>query len=320
MSRPPMKGKIRLALLLMFAIAACAVVAVSGDLVRTVAAVVVGASLSVSGAVLQSILRNPLAEPYLLGIVGGSALFSASAAKLGLLALGAWVLPVSSFVGSCFSLALLALVAYYAAKSRDADGADAHLRSSRSSVVLAGFVVGGFTGSLDWLVLSYCHPDEFTRLSKWLYGSLASVGWQSVVVGAVVLAAVMCVLWAFRRELNVMELGHDEAECLGIDTRLVTVVAIGAVSLATAVSVSLAGAVGFVGLVVPHFVRRVFGPRMQGILPLSAVFGGLFLAIAQAIAQSLPSGVGVGVVCAIFGGPFFLWLLASRRSGEGWDV
>ena len=284
------------------------------------AAFVVGAALAVSGAVLQSVLRNPLAEPYILGIVGGSALFSALAVKFGLVALAAWVLPASSFLGACFSLALLLLVAWFASRARDANGSDAQMRSNFSTVVIAGFVVGGFTGSLDWLVLSYCPPEEFTRLTKWLYGSLSEVGPAALAAGIAVLALVMAVLCLFRRELNVMELGHDEAECLGVDTRTAMIVAIGAVSLATAVSVSLAGAVGFVGLVVPHFVRRVFGPRMERLLPFSALFGGVFLVIAQAVAATLLPNVGVGVICAIFGGPFILWLLASRRSGEGRDI
>ena len=284
------------------------------------AAVVVGASLSVSGAVLQGVLRNPLAEPYILGIVGGGALFSAVAVKFGLVAAGTWVLPVSCFLGSCFSLALLALVAYFAARSRDRNGADAQMRSSGSTIVVAGFVVGGFTGSLDWLVLSYCPPEEFARLSKWLYGSLDSVTWRSLALGAVALAVALAVLWHIRRELNVMELGRDEAECLGVDTRRTRLLAIGAVSLATAVSVSLAGAVGFAGLVVPHFVRRVFGPRMQLLVPLSAAFGGAFLVFAHAVSRLFPAGIGVGVVCAIFGAPFFLFLLSSSRSGEGRDV
>ena len=284
------------------------------------AALVVGAALAVSGAVLQSVLRNPLAEPYILGIVGGSALFSALATKLGLVAIAVWVLPASSFLGACFSLSLLLLVAWFASRARDANGSDAQMRSSFSTVVIAGFVVGGFTGSLDWLVLSYCPPEEFTRLNKWLYGSLSEVGPAALAAGMAVLALAMAVLYFFRRELNVMGLGHDEAECLGVNTRVTMIAVIGAVSFATAVSVSLAGAIGFVGLVVPHFVRRVFGPRMERLLPFSALFGGLFLAFAQVIAAKLLPGVGVGVVCAIFGGPFILYLLASRHNGEGRDV
>ncbi len=289
-------------------------------LLTILAAMVVGASLSVSGVVLQGVLRNPLAEPYILGIVGGGALFSAIAMKLGLFTIGAWVLPASSFLGSCVSLLLLVVVAWFAAKSRDRQGSDPYLRSSGSTVVVAGFVVGGFMGSLDWLVLSYCPPEEFTKLNKWLYGSLCHVTWQSLAIGVVALAVAIAILWSVRRELNVMELGHDEAECLGVNTRRIRILAIGAVSLATAVSVSLAGAVGFVGLVVPHFVRRVFGPRTERLVPLCAFFGAVFLVFAHFVSRAFPDGVGVGVVCAIFGAPFFLYLLASRHSGEGRDV
>lgn len=286
------------------------------------AAMVVGALLSVSGAVLQSVLRNPLAEPYMLGMVGGGALFAALAVNLGLAALGAFVLPLASFVGSCLSLCLVLFVALAASRSRAANGADPALRSSHSTVVLAGFVVGGLTGSLDMLVLAYSSPGEFERISKWLYGSLVSARPVHVALGVAVLAAALCVLMGLRRDLDVMELGHDEAECLGVNTRRATLLSVGVVSLATSVSVAIAGAVGFVGLVVPHFVRRVFGPRMVRFLPLSAAFGAVFLLAAEIVAEAMPRGekTGVGVVCAVVGAPFFLWLLASRRSGEGRDV
>lgn len=285
-----------------------------------IAAMVVGASLSVSGAVLQSVLRNPLAEPYMLGIVGGGALFAVLAMNLGLVAIGAFVLPLASFLGSCFALALVCLIAWCARRNRLVKGADPHLRSSSSTVVVAGWVTGGFLGSLDMLALSYSDPEAFTKVSKWLYGRLDLVDGSNLVLALIVLVAVFFALFAFRRELNVMELGHDEAECLGVDTRLTMSVVIGAVALATAVSVALAGAVGFVGLVVPHFVRRVFGPRMQVLLPLSALLGGLVLVVAHFVSKLIPGDVGVGVICAVFGAPFFLFLLASPFNGEGRDV
>ncbi len=286
------------------------------------AALIVGALLSLAGAVLQSVLRNPLAEPYMLGMVGGGALFSALAMNLGLVAWGVFVLPVASLLGSLFSLALVCLVAWGAERARGLNGADAALRSSSSTIVVAGFVVGGFTGSLDMLVLSYAEPDAFTQLSKWLYGSLNAVSSIHLIVGIVTLAVVLTVLLFFRRELNVMELGRDEAECLGVNTRLVMVVVIGTVALVTSISVALAGAIGFIGLVVPHVARRICGPRIERFLPLSALLGGITLVLAQGITQLLPGTqtVGVGVICAIFGAPFFLWLLASRHNGEGRDI
>ncbi len=286
------------------------------------AALIVGALLSLSGAVLQSVLRNPLAEPYMLGMVGGGALFSALAMNFGLVAWGLFVLPVASLLGSLFSLTLVCLVAWGAERARTFNGADAALRSSSSTIVVAGFVVGGFTGSLDMLVLHYAEPDAFVQLSKWLYGSLNAVSTFHLMVGIATLAVVLTVLLLFRRELNVMELGRDEAECLGINTRLVMVVVIGTVALATSISVALAGAIGFIGLVVPHVARRLCGPRMERFLPLSALLGGLALALAQYIASLLPGPqpIGVGVICAIFGAPFFLWLLASRHNHEARDI
>jgi len=284
------------------------------------AALVTGASLSVAGATLQSVLRNPLAEPYLLGTVGGAALFAALATNLGLVALGAWVLPAASLFGSAVSLGVVCLVAVFATRSRRLDGADAQLRSSGNAVILAGFVTGGFMGSLDMLVMSYAKPEDFAALSKWLYGSLAAVTVPTFALGALVFAVVFVTLLALARRLNVLELGRDEAETLGVNTRATLLLVLGAVSLATAVSVALAGAIGFVGLVVPHVVRRKAGARMQRVLPLSALFGGLFLALAEGVGRLLPGSVPVGVVAAIVGAPFFMWLLVSRHSGEGWDV
>jgi len=284
------------------------------------AAFVTGASLSVAGATLQSVLRNPLAEPYLLGTVGGAAFFAALVTNVGLVALGAWVMPAASFLGSCVSLGLVCLVAALAARARHENGADTQLRSSGNAIVLAGFVTGGFLGSLDMLVMSYAKADDFARLSKWLYGSLKAVTPGELAVGTVVFAGVFAVLLALSRRLNVIELGRDEAETLGIDTRGTLLAVLSLVSLATAVSVALAGAIGFIGLVVPHMVRRKVGPRMQRVLPLSAVTGGVFLMSAEAVGRFLPGSVPVGVVCAIVGAPFFFWLLASRHNGEGWDV
>ena len=284
------------------------------------AAFLVGAALAVSGAVLQSVLRNPLAEPYLLGTVGGAALFAALAVNGGLVALGLWVRPLASFLGSSVSLALVCAVGLLAARARAKRGADPALRSSGSTVVLAGFAVGGLMGSLDMLVLSYSSNDDFAALTKWLYGSFAGIDARLLALAA---AAAVLAFLALAREvkaLNLLELGRDEAECLGVNARRTIVIALAAVSLLTASSVALAGAVGFVGLVVPHFVRRLVGPRLGRVLSVSALAGGLFLVFAEVLVRTLPGEIPVGVLCAILGAPFFLFLLASRQSGEGRDV
>ena len=286
-----------------------------------IAAAVTGASLSVSGAALQSVLRNPLAEPYLLGTVGGAAFFAALATVTGAVAWGAWVMPAASFLGSCVALALVCVVAWLAANARRDEGGSPYLLATGNALVLAGFVTGGFFGSLDMLALSYAAPEDFAFVSKWLFGSLQFVTGPTLAFGAASFAVGFGVLFALARRLNVMELGLAEAQTLGVDTRATVLLVLGAVSLVTAVSVAMAGAIGFVGLVVPHLVRRKTGPRMQRVLTLSALVGGLFLVLAELARRLLPGGdIPVGVVCAILAGPFFLSLLISRHNGEGWDV
>lgn len=284
------------------------------------AAFFVGASLSVSGAALQSVLRNPLAEPYLLGTVGGAGLFATTAVVTGLAGAASWVMPAASFAGSCASLALVFSVACFARHALLKRGGDAFLRSSGSSVVLAGFVTGSFTGSLQMLAVSYADSDSFTMISKWLFGTLSAATGPGTFLCAAVFVAVFAVLSAMARRLNVMELGSDEAQCLGIDTARTSFVVMTAVAMATAVCVACAGAIGFVGLVVPHAVRRMSGPLMQKVLPLSALFGGAALVSAEALSRLFPGNVPVGVVSAVFGAPFFFWLLMSARNGEGWDI
>lgn len=280
----------------------------------------VGASLSVTGAVLQSVLRNPLAEPYLMGTVGGAALFAAGAIVAGLTALGAWVMPAASFLGSCFSLALVCAVAYFAGKARLKESANPFLRSSGSTLVLAGFVTGGFTGSVNMLILSYAKPEDFAFVSKWLYGSLKSVTPLTFALSAIVFLGVFALLMALAKKLDVLELGRCEAECLGINAGLIIFLVLASSSLMTAVSVALSGAVGFVGLVVPHLVRRKAGPRMKRVLPLSALLGGFFILAAEAVSRLLPGEVPVGVIAAIFATPLVFALLVSRHNGDGQDV
>lgn len=280
------------------------------------AAALVGASLAITGASLQSVLRNPLAEPYLMGTVGGAALFVALAFTLGLTTLGAWVMPTASFLGSLLSLSLVCFVAYRAGKVRESP----FLLSSSSTLVLAGFVTGAFTGSLNMLVLSYAKAEDFATVSKWLYGDLSAVTPFALALGFSAFALVFAALMYLARYLDILELGRAEAECLGVNSRALIFVVLAASSLMTAISVALAGAIGFIGLVVPHIVRRKLGPRMHRVLPASALLGALALVGAEAIARALPGSVPVGVIAAIFGAPAICLILISRHNGEGLDT
>ena len=291
------------------------------DILWTIlAALVVGASLGLAGAVMQGVLRNPLADPYLFGMVGGGTFFMTLALNFGLAAWGSLVLPLASLAGAAFALGLVALVAWCTVRARRLDGSDPQARMSNSSMILAGWAVGGTLGSFDMLALSYATPENYTAVNRWLWGSLAAARPATVLVGLAVFAAAFAIVLSFRRSLDVMELGHDEAACLGVNVRFVSVIVLAAAATVTSVSVALAGMVGFVGLVVPHFVRRLAGARAKLVLPLSALLGGLFVLAAEFLGRALPGTVGVGVVCAITGGPLFLLLLASRRNGEGRDI
>lgn len=284
------------------------------------AALVVGASLGVAGAVMQGVLRNPLADPYLFGMVGGGTLFMVLAMNFGLAVWGSLVLPLASLAGAAFALGLVALVAWCASGVRERDGSDPQSRASHSSVVLAGWAVGGTLGSFDMLALSCAPQGNRDAVNCWLWGSLAQVRPATAFAGLAVFLVVFLIVWRFRRSLDVMELGHEEAACLGVNVRFTSVAVLAAAAVATSAAVALAGMVGFVGLVVPHFVRRLFGPRAGRVLPLSALLGGFFVLAAEGLGRRLPGAGGVGIVCAIAGGPLFLLLLASRRNGEGRDV
>lgn len=271
-----------------------------------VADLVVGASLALSGAALQSVLCNPLAEPYILGLVGGASLGVAVVFCLGLAALSAFLIPVAAFLGACLSLALVCLVSMLAARRLG------RRALSGRTVIVAGFVAGSFTNSLQMLVLSYATPEQSAAAMKWVWGDLQAVQPGPLFVSVVALAVSLVMLLSLNRKLDSLVLGEDVAKSLGVNVRRTQLLALGAASLATAISVALAGAVGFVGLIVPHAVRRLFGASHRVYLPVSAVLGGLFLVFAQCVSRFLPGTVPLGVVCALAGAPFFLWLLTRR--------
>lgn len=270
------------------------------------AAMVVGASLSLSGAALQSVLGNPLAEPYVLGLVGGASLGVAVVFHAGWSAASALAVPAAALLGACLSLALVCLVSFFAARrmGRRAFGGGV--------VILAGFVAGSFTNSLQMVVLSFATPEQSAAALKWVWGDLRDVRMESVLVSLAALGVAFLALQSQCRNLNAMALGEDVAQSLGVRVRRTQLVALGAASLATAVSVALAGAVGFVGMIVPHVARRLLGANHRAYLPASMVGGGVFLVAMQAVSGVLPESVPLGVVCALAGAPFFLWLLTRR--------
>ncbi|MGN0846145.1 MAG: FecCD family ABC transporter permease [Kiritimatiellia bacterium] len=276
------------------------------DAMPIFAALVVGAALAVSGATLQSVLRNPLAEPYILGIVGGASLGVALAFLMGWTAASALVVPLAAVAGAGLSLALVCAVSALAARRTGRRG------FSGGTVIVAGFVAGSFTCSLQMLALAYATPEQAAAASRWVWGDLRAASPLAVPYAAAAVLAALVALYACNRSLNALVLGEATARSLGVNVRRTQLIALGATSVATAASVALAGAVGFLGLIVPHVVRRLVGVNHRVYLPLSAVGGAVFLVAADAVARLFPGNLPVGVVCALTGAPFFFLLLARR--------
>ena len=273
---------------------------------RVALACVVGACLAVSGAAYQGAFRNPLADPYLLGAAAGAGLGATIAlvsGSGGSFAAGTPVLPIASFVG-----ALVGVSAAYAV------GGSMGGRTT-TGLVLAGVAVASFLTAVQTFVQQQ-NSETLREVYTWILGRLATAGWADVVLILPYAVASITVLLLHGRLLDVMGLGDDEAESLGLRPARVRLAVIVAASLATAAAVAVAGLIGFVGIIVPHAVRMVVGSSNRWIVPLSALCGAAFLVLADLAARTVvaPGELPIGVVTAVIGAPFFALLL--RRSGR----
>jgi iron complex transport system permease protein len=263
----------------------------------------VGAALAVAGVVFQALLRNPLADPFVLGVSGGAALGGIAVLTLGsALGLGYALVPPAAFAGALLALLLLLGVA------------GPQGRASATSLLLIGVVFNAFASAAIVFLASLAGLAEGAQVFLWLIGSLADarpalVGW----VGALVVLGVLAVA-PFARALDLLALGEDDAALLGIDAERARRWLLLASSLLVGAAVSVAGLVGFVGLVVPHALRLVLGPDHRLLVPAAALAGAAFLVVCDTLARSVLGGreLPVGALTALAGGPFFLVLL--RRS------
>jgi cobalamin transport system permease protein len=266
---------------------------------RVVLGAVVGAVLATAGASYQGVFRNALADPFLLGVAAGSGLgatvaFSVSGDSA--------LLAPFAFVGG------LAAVLITYALGRSVGG------RSATSLILAGVAVSAFATAVQTYVLQK-NVETLREVYSWILGRLVTVGWQDV-VGLLPYAVVaLAVLLGGRRLLDVLSLGDDEATALGVRVGRVRLVVVVAATLATAAAVSVSGLIGFVGIIVPHTIRLVFGWSYRVIVPLSLLFGAAFLMLADVAARTLisPAELPIGVVTAFFGAPFFLLVLRTMR-------
>ena len=272
---------------------------------RVLMGFVVGGSLAAVGVTLQALLRNPLADPYVLGVSSGAALGAALAMLLGI---GASmillpVLPLCGFAGGLLALLLI----YRLAQSQG--------RLPVHSLLLAGVILNAILTALIMFITSIMEPNRSAGLMAWLMGSLTAPGYPAlgVLVGYAVL--VLAIVMHKAHALNVLTLGEETARSLGIETERIKKQLFVLTALLTGAVVSVSGMIGFVGMVVPHAVRLVVGSDHRLLLPASALVGGMFLVISDTIARTLlaPAEIPVGIVTALAGGPFFLYLLLWRK-------
>ncbi len=272
---------------------------------RAVLAVLVGGGLALSGAVFQALLRNPLADPYILGVSGGAAVGAVGAVVLGLATGLGWGTPVAAFGGAALAIALVFRIAIAAGHALDT-----------RVLLLAGVVVGAFFNALILLLLTLADVQTFRSAVFWMMGSLADASWTSVGLLALYLAPAILVLLALARPLNLIAIGEETAAYLGTRVESVKRVAYIVASLLVAASVAFSGVIGFVGLIVPHALRLVWGSEHRFLLPASVLAGGAFLLLADTLARTVaaPVELPVGVVTALVGVPVFVVLLTRRRA------
>ncbi len=272
---------------------------------RVLLAFMVGGSLAAVGASLQALLRNPLADPYVIGISSGAALGAAVAVLFGIgfSVFGLSVLPVYAFLGALLSL----LIVYRIAVSYGS--------FSIHTLLLGGVVLNAIFSALILFLTTLADPYKASGMYAWLMGSLTGPDFPTVLILAVYLLLGVAVLVSQASALNLLTLGEEAARLLGVEVERVKRVLFAAAALLTGSVVAFSGLIGFVGLIVPHAVRLVFGADHRLLLIASGMVGGIFLMLADTVARTLlsPTEIPVGVVTALVGGPVFLYLLVRQR-------
>jgi len=273
---------------------------------RALVAALVGAALAASGATFQALLRNPLAEPYILGVSGGAAVGAVAAIVLGWGLAAAWAVPAAAFAGALVAILLVLRLA----------GSFGGVLDTRV-LLLAGVVIGSFFNACILLVLTLTEEESFRSAIFWMMGSFSGSTWRAAGIVSLYLLPALVVLIGLSRSLNLLAIGEDTAAHLGTRVEGVKLAAYGIASLLAAASVAVSGVIGFVGFVVPHAIRITWGGDYRFLIPASALLGAAFLTIADALARvaAAPLELPVGVVTAFVGVPFFIWLL-RRRSLE----
>jgi cobalamin transport system permease protein len=268
---------------------------------RVALAALVGGTLAIAGASYQGVFRNPLADPYLLGVAGGAGLGATLA--ISYRAGSEQLVPPAAFAGAAGAVALTYALGRSAGRAR-----------ATGALVLAGVVVATFTAALQTFVQQQ-HNNRLVDVYTWLLGGFATSDWHDVAVAAPYVCASALVLLLHRRVLDVLSVGDEEAASLGIDVARVRLVVVVAATVGTAAAVAVSGLIAFVGIIVPHTIRLLVSTSYRAVIPLSLVVGAGFLALTDVIARTVlsPQELPIGVITAFFGAPFFAFVLARSR-------
>ncbi len=270
---------------------------------RALLAGLVGAGLSISGTIFQALLRNPLADPYILGVSSGSAVGAIVAILMGLGTLS-FGLPLASFIGALLTI----LIVFYFGRQEG--------KIHPNTLLLAGVIVSSFLSALIMFFLSISQREELHTIIFWLMGDFSFSNYQAIRLILPYVLSAFLLLYVHARQFNLILSGEESALQLGVDVERLKLISYLGASLITAASVSMCGLIGFVGLIVPHSVRLVFGPDHRLLLPASALVGASFLIASDTLGRTLlaPVELPVGVITAAFGGPFFIYLLRTRKA------
>lgn len=271
---------------------------------RVLLGVLVGASLSMAGAAFQGLLQNPMADPYVIGISSGAALGASIAIvfNIGFIIPGISSITIFAFAGALVAVTLV----YNIARTRN--------KVPVHTLLLAGVAIGQFfTAIMSFLMV--IHDKAMTKIIYWTLGSLAGKGWAPVIRVSIPLILSMIIINFFARDLNIMITGEESAKSLGVNLERTKKYILLLGTLITSISVSISGIIGFVGLIIPHIVRLLLGPDHRILLPASALLGGVFMIFTDTIARTIisPVEIPVGIITALFGGPFFIYLLIIRK-------
>ncbi len=281
---------------------------------RAVLGLMVGASLAVSGAVMQGLFRNPLADPGLVGVSSGASLGAVLLIVLGssffgplFTIFGFYALPIAAFIGGLITTLLLYKIA---------------TRSGQTSVatmLLAGIALGALAGAVTGVLIFMADDKQLRDLTFWGLGSLAGANWMKILSAGPIILVSLAVVPFLARGLNALTLGEAAAFHMGIPVQRLKNIAIVSVAASTGASVAVSGGIGFVGIVVPHVLRMLIGPDHRYLLPASALLGGTLLIFADMIARTIvpPAELPIGIITAFAGAPFFLWILLRGRSHMG---